>query len=64
MAAEVIQIDSQQFVSQNYMSQDIVLITSFDVNTFLSSSSYIEFFIYDNNQNILSSDYNFSQYTI
>jgi len=64
MAAEIIQIDSQNFSSQNYEGQDVNLISTFDVNTYLSSSSYIESFIYDNNQNILSTDYNFSQYTV
>jgi len=64
MAAEIIQINSQDFSSQNYEGQDVNLISTFDVNTYLSSSSYIESFIYDNNQNILSTDYNFSQYTV
>jgi len=64
MAAEITQIDPQEFSSQTYGGQDIGLLTSLDVNTFLSSSSYIEYFIYDNNQNILFSDYNFTQYTV
>jgi hypothetical protein len=64
MATEIIQINSQDFTSQTYEGQDVNLISTFDVTTFLSSSSYIEFFIYDNNQNILSSQYNFFQYTV
>ena len=64
MAAEIIQIDTQAFSPQEYGSQDINLLTSFDVNTSLSSSSYIELYIYDNNQNILSSDTNFVNYTV
>jgi hypothetical protein len=64
MAAEIVQITPQDFLSQNYQTQDVNLITSFVVSTFLSSSSYIEFFIYDNNKNILDSDYNFIEYTI
>ena len=64
MAAEIVQINPQDFLSQNYQTQDVNLITSFAVSTFLSSSSYIEFFIYDNNKNILDSDYNFIKYTI
>jgi hypothetical protein len=64
MAAEIVQINPQDFLSQNYQTQDVNLITSFAVSTFLSSSSYIEFFIYDNNKNILDSDYNFIEYTI
>jgi hypothetical protein len=64
MAAEIVQINSQDFSSQNYKTQDVNLITSFPVGTFLSASSYVEFFIYDNNKNILNSDYNFIQYTV
>ena len=64
MAAEIIQIDAQSFLSQTYENQDTNLISSFDVKTNLSSSSYLEFFVYDNNKNILDSDYNFTQYTI
>ena len=64
MAAEIVQIDTQDFTSQTYGGQDTGLISSFEVNTSLSSSSYIEYFVYDNNQNLLSVDYNFNQYTI
>ena len=64
MAAEIVQIDTQDFTSQTYGGQDTNLISSFEVNTSLSSSSYIEYFVYDNNQNILSTDYNFNQYTV
>ena len=64
MAAEIVQIDTQNFTSQTYGGQDTNLISSFEVNTSLSSSSYIEYFVYDNNQNILSTDYNFIQYTV
>jgi hypothetical protein len=64
MAAEIVQIDTQDFTSQTYEGQDSNLISSFEVNTSLSSSSYIEYFVYDNNQNLLSTDYNFTQYTI
>jgi len=64
MAAEIVQIDTQDFTSQTYGGQDTNLISSFEVNTSLSSSSYIEYFIYDNNQTLLSTDYNFTQYTI
>ena len=64
MAAEITQIDTLTFSSQEYGDQDINLLTSFDVNTSLSSSSYIEFFVYDNNQNLLSSNLNFTQYTV
>jgi hypothetical protein len=64
MAAETVQINTQDFTSQTYKTQDDGLISSFSVGTFLSASSYIESFIYDNNKNILVSDYNFTQYTV
>jgi hypothetical protein len=64
MAAEIIQINPQSLASQTYNGQDTSLLTSFDVNTSLSSSSYIEYFIYDNNQTLLSEDYTFTEYTI
>ena len=62
MAVEIVQIDTQDLTTQLYESQDINLISTFDVNTSLSSGSYIEYFIYDLNQNLLSTDYNFTQY--
>jgi hypothetical protein len=64
MAAEIVQINTQDFTSQTYKIQDANLISSFSIGTSLSSSSYIESFIYDNNKNILVSDYNFNQYTV
>jgi len=64
MAAEITQIDAQSFLFQSYEGQDTSLISTIEINTFLTTGSYIELFIYDLNQNILTSDYNFSQYTI
>ena len=64
MAAEVTQIDAQTFIFQTYEGNDISLISSTEIDTTLTTGSYIELFIYDNNQNILFEDYNFSQYTI
>ena len=64
MAAEIIQIDPQNFTTQEYGVQDTNLIPSFDISTFITSGSYIELFIYDSNQTLLSIDYNFTQYTI
>jgi hypothetical protein len=64
MAAEIIPIDPQDFSKQVYKGTDTNLISTFEVTTNLSSSSYIEYFIYDNNQTLLSTKYNFSQYTI
>jgi hypothetical protein len=64
MAAEIIQIDSQDFSLQKYEGQDLNLIPTFEVNTVFSQNSYIEYFTYDINQNLLTSEYNFSRYTV
>jgi len=64
MAAEITQIDIQDFTSQTYEGNDIFLLSSFEINTSLISNSYIEYFVYDNNKNILSTDYSFSEYTV
>jgi hypothetical protein len=64
MATEIIQINSQNFTSQEYEGQDLNLISVFEVNTNFSQNSYIEYFTYDINQNLLTSDYNFSRYTV
>ena len=44
--AEVIKIDPTTFEFQTYESQDLSLINQFNVDTALTSSSYIEFFVY------------------
>ena len=64
MATETIQIDTQSFLFQNYKEQDATLISTFHVNTSFISSSCIEFFVYDNNYNVLESIYQFTNYTI
>ncbi len=64
MAAEITQIDIQDFTSQEYENQDLNLIPTFEVNTIFSQNSYIEYFTYDINQNLLTSNYNFSDYTV
>ena len=64
MASEIVQILPENFTSQDYKTQDVSLLSSFNVGTSLSTGSYIESFIYDNNKNILSSEYNFNQYTV
>ena len=48
----------------SYESQDVNLIPSFETNTTLVSNSTIEFFVYDNNLNILHSEYNFKDYSV
>ena len=53
MAAEITQIDIQDFTSQTYRGSDTSLLSQFDIDTSLTSNSYIECFIYDNNKNLL-----------
>ena len=62
--AEVLQISSDQFQLQSYGNKDSNLISIFDVDTFLNQSGYIEFFIYDLNNNLLSENYNFLNYSV
>ena len=64
MAAEIIQINPQDLSVQTYELQDTDLIPTFEINTFLTASSYIEYHVYDLNQNILLSEYNFTQYSV
>ena len=64
MAAEIIQIDFQDFTSQGYEGQDLNLISTFEVETIFSQNSYIEYFVYDVNKNLITYDLDFSQYTV
>ena len=50
--ATVSRIDSTNLTLQSYESQDENLISQFGIDTVLTGSSYIEFFIYGNNQNL------------
>ena len=62
--ASVTRINPDNFQLQFYEPQDENLITSFDIETVLSSSDYIEFYVYDNNQSVLSSTTNYLNYTV
>lgn len=62
--AEVVRIDPTNFELQSYEGQDESLINQFNIDSALTSSSYIEFYVYDLNQNILSSNLNYSNYTV
>jgi hypothetical protein len=64
MATEITQIDIQDFISQTYEGADISLLSQFEIDNTFTSNSYIEYFIYDNNKNILSTDYSFTEYTV
>jgi len=62
--ATVTRIDPTNLTLQSYEAQDSNLISQFDVNSVLTGSSYIEFFVYDNNKNLLYSTYNYNSYTV
>ena len=57
-------IDPTDFTLQSYESQDENLISQFGIDTVLTSSSYIEFFVYDNNKSLLYSNFNYNSYTV
>ena len=61
--AEVIQVNPNNFELQDYSSQDVNLITSFDIDTSLEKNSTIEFHIYNNNI-LVESVLNFTDYTL
>ena len=64
MAAEIFTIDTDNFDPQGYSGQDNILISSQEVNTTFTTSSYIELNIYNSNKELLVDDLSFSQYTI
>jgi hypothetical protein len=65
MAIEIYQISTQTLnPTSEYNSQVSSLIPSSNINELFTSSSYIEFFIYDLNNSIISTEYNFFEYTI
>ena len=62
--AEVVRIDPTNFELQTYEDQDSTLINQFNIDSALTSSSYIEFYIYDLNKNILTSNLNYINYRV
>ena len=62
--AIITQIDPNNFSFQLYEPQDENLISNFDVDTSLTGSSCVEFFVYDNNQNLLYTTYKYTSYTV
>ena len=62
--ATVTRIDPTNLTLQLYQSQDENLISQFGIDTVLTSSSYVEFFIYDNNQSLLYSTTNYISYKV
>ena len=61
---QVTQIDPSELSTQAYNPQDINLVPSFEVNTVLSENSYIEYNVYDLNNNLLFTNYNYNSYTV
>lgn len=64
MAVNIIQINSETLTPQTYNVQEADLISSFEINTSFNTSSYIEYFVYDLDQFLLSSQYNYSKYKV
>ena len=62
--AEVTQITPTEITTQVYNPQDVGLVPSFEVNTNLTENSYIEYNVYDLNNNILYTDYSFNSYSV
>ena len=58
--------NGQGVEAQQYNNSDLTLITNNYINTsFLSNSNdYVEAFVYDDNNNLLNSDYNYTSYTL
>jgi hypothetical protein len=62
--AQISRIDPITFEAQSYSDEDEGLILATPLNTSLQETSYIEFHIYDTNNNLLSSNLNFLNYKI
>jgi len=59
------QINPTLITSQTeYTSKDETLISSFDIDTKLDTSSYIEYNVYDLNNNLLYNTYNYNSYKV
>jgi hypothetical protein len=64
MATEINQLPTIEFTYQSYAdTPSIGSIEAPKSSSAFSPSSYIELFVYDNNQNIIESNYNFTDYT-
>ena len=62
--ADIVKISPNNFSFQSYQGKDTSLMSQFDVNSFLTETSYIEFFVYNQNNIILNSNLNYRQYDI
>ena len=64
MAAIITPIFLPNISPQQYSIEESNLISSFQINTSLNEDSYIEYYIFDINNNILSSTLNFTSFTV
>ena len=64
MAATVTSIDSFYLSYQSLSPQDAALINNASEIAYFTSSSYIEFSIFVAENNLLSTEYNFFDYTV
>jgi len=62
--ASATRISPNDFTLQSYEGKDENLITTFEVDTRLTSQSCVEFFVYDNNKNLLFSEENYTNYQV
>jgi hypothetical protein len=64
MATIITQIDPNSFQLQTYQSSQVSLIPQFSLDTFLGTNSKIEFIVLDVNKNVLTSVFDFKEYTL
>ena len=62
--ANITKINPSTFEFQTYEIQDDNLISKITLDTNLNGNNYIEFFIYDLNKNLLSSNLNYTNYRV
>ena len=62
--AEIIKIDPTTFELQSYKGSDTSLVSQFPISKNFNNSSYIEFFIYDLNKNLLDFNLNYNRYKV
>ncbi len=62
--AEIIKIDPTTFELQSYKGSDTSLVSQFPISKNFNNSSYIEFFIYDLNKNLLDFNLNYNKYKV
>ncbi len=62
--AEIIKIDPTTFELQSYKGSDTSLVSQFPISKNFNDSSYIEFFIYDLNKNLLDFNLDYNKYKV